>query len=276
VLPEGAHRQDLLKEQLFLRAALENAQKWYDYARGQGRRLSNGSIYLITGCDKAKSWGLAAYADLCGQTDVSIKLMAMQISGLRTMYRYQWEKQGSIEGRVVRNEPPRLRNQCVFARGYRISLRESLFARWPKEIRVSAIGDTTSKPIAKGSSSASSNNTKRSRFLDLLSSPTRQQGPTNPGSSTQLVSAQAEEVDVIVNQLESDVPLVNLYRLTRNQPLNAFDRVPTPTPSSSFTTTFLKTCATLDRNYNSALKKNVASGGSRGDHTRHMLISTLR
>ncbi|KIJ59208.1 hypothetical protein HYDPIDRAFT_101174, partial [Hydnomerulius pinastri MD-312] len=61
VLPEGADSYKLLNESTFRDAALQNGESWYDFAYSTlGRTMiSNDSLYLVTGCHKAKSWSLA-------------------------------------------------------------------------------------------------------------------------------------------------------------------------------------------------------------------------
>ncbi|KIK58590.1 hypothetical protein GYMLUDRAFT_112745, partial [Collybiopsis luxurians FD-317 M1] len=57
ILPEGGMRIDHQKYTRFYRYAAECARSWYSYVNGPLERgAHNGSIYLVTGCDKARAW----------------------------------------------------------------------------------------------------------------------------------------------------------------------------------------------------------------------------
>ncbi len=63
MLPDGGNRYDTKHRSLFQQYATENALSWYIYANGLdhlARQAPNGSLYLVTGCDKTRSWGIAA------------------------------------------------------------------------------------------------------------------------------------------------------------------------------------------------------------------------
>ncbi|KAK6987583.1 hypothetical protein R3P38DRAFT_2574849, partial [Favolaschia claudopus] len=71
-LPRGSHQQYLLHGIPRLRMyAAENAKSWYQYVVNDlGRKLEhamgngslfNGSLFLVTGHEKARSWGMACY-----------------------------------------------------------------------------------------------------------------------------------------------------------------------------------------------------------------------
>ncbi|KAK0437584.1 uncharacterized protein EV420DRAFT_1234457, partial [Desarmillaria tabescens] len=57
VLPDGTERSDSEEPSLFEEYAIANVHSWYKYFNGQqGRKLYNGSLYLITSCDKCCCW----------------------------------------------------------------------------------------------------------------------------------------------------------------------------------------------------------------------------
>ncbi|KAJ7309190.1 hypothetical protein DFH08DRAFT_647633, partial [Mycena albidolilacea] len=61
-LPHGAHLQKLENLASMRRYAAKHAESWYKYVREtRGRELGNGSLFLITGCEKAQSWGMASF-----------------------------------------------------------------------------------------------------------------------------------------------------------------------------------------------------------------------
>ncbi|KAJ6560135.1 hypothetical protein B0H19DRAFT_945502, partial [Mycena capillaripes] len=57
-LPHGAHLEKLQNLASMRRYAAKNAESWYNKYVNEirGRGLVNGSLSLITGCEKAKSW----------------------------------------------------------------------------------------------------------------------------------------------------------------------------------------------------------------------------
>ncbi|KAF9039418.1 hypothetical protein BDZ89DRAFT_1060862 [Hymenopellis radicata] len=59
MLPDGATRYDAMNEKLYERYAEKYAESWREYVDDLGHHLPNGSLYLVTGCDKAPTWGLA-------------------------------------------------------------------------------------------------------------------------------------------------------------------------------------------------------------------------
>ncbi|KAJ7363019.1 hypothetical protein DFH08DRAFT_654935, partial [Mycena albidolilacea] len=64
-LPHGAHLQKLENLVSMEHHAVKYAQSWYKYVREtRGCKLQNGSLLLITGCEKARSWGIASFHHL--------------------------------------------------------------------------------------------------------------------------------------------------------------------------------------------------------------------
>ncbi|KAJ7822057.1 hypothetical protein B0H14DRAFT_2370973 [Mycena olivaceomarginata] len=61
-LPNGAHLEKLENLDNMRRYAARHAESWYKYVNEtRGRGLANGSLYLVTGWEKADSWGMASY-----------------------------------------------------------------------------------------------------------------------------------------------------------------------------------------------------------------------
>ncbi|KAJ3728239.1 hypothetical protein C8R42DRAFT_540764, partial [Lentinula raphanica] len=63
ILPEDGKRIDHRQVTTFYNYAAECAIMWYTHVSGPlGRRIHNGSLYLITGFDKARAWGVATFS----------------------------------------------------------------------------------------------------------------------------------------------------------------------------------------------------------------------
>ncbi|KAF8902779.1 hypothetical protein CPB84DRAFT_1644851, partial [Gymnopilus junonius] len=58
--PEGGSREDLISTSRLTDYVKKHALNWYQYMCQHGRMsastIPNGSLFLVTGCDKAKSW----------------------------------------------------------------------------------------------------------------------------------------------------------------------------------------------------------------------------
>ncbi|KAF9022061.1 hypothetical protein BDZ89DRAFT_926251, partial [Hymenopellis radicata] len=59
-LPDGATRYVARNRSVYIKYAKENGVSIYQYVNGTlGREAPNGSVYIVTGCDKCQSWGNA-------------------------------------------------------------------------------------------------------------------------------------------------------------------------------------------------------------------------
>ncbi|KAJ6514557.1 hypothetical protein DFH09DRAFT_258354 [Mycena vulgaris] len=70
-LPHGGHLEKLQNVAMMRQYAAKNAESWYRYVNGpaRGRELVNGSLYLVTGCEKSLSWGMASFQDIRAQNE---------------------------------------------------------------------------------------------------------------------------------------------------------------------------------------------------------------
>ncbi|KAJ7220288.1 hypothetical protein GGX14DRAFT_323298, partial [Mycena pura] len=60
-LPHGSHLQKLENLETVRTYAATHAENWFKYINGPRGRGLDGSLYLVTGCEKAPSWGLASF-----------------------------------------------------------------------------------------------------------------------------------------------------------------------------------------------------------------------
>jgi len=149
MLPEGGSRWELRNLAKFQHTALQNAVRWYQYVNGPlGRQATNGSIYLITGCDKSNSWGVASFSTRSEEHGVSLIFTA---AGTAANYAYSWETVSPV---AVRTGPKRgdgihgvVKNQCVFLRGFKLALRESYWAKLFGPVHLSSIMDSGDRDI---------------------------------------------------------------------------------------------------------------------------------
>ncbi|KAJ7860186.1 hypothetical protein B0H13DRAFT_1726670 [Mycena leptocephala] len=63
-LPHGSCLRKLENLEAVRTYAAMHAESWFKYINGRRGRGLNGSLYLVTGCEKAVSWGLASFHSL--------------------------------------------------------------------------------------------------------------------------------------------------------------------------------------------------------------------
>ncbi|KAK0479473.1 hypothetical protein EDD18DRAFT_1086415 [Armillaria luteobubalina] len=62
-LPNSATKREILNKKAIREYATANGVAWYTYVNQYlGREASNRTLYVVTGCDKTDSWGIAAIA----------------------------------------------------------------------------------------------------------------------------------------------------------------------------------------------------------------------
>ncbi len=135
-LPNYSTKYEALNKTLLEDYARRHGVSWYNYVNGSlGRKAPNGSLYVITGCDKTTTWGNA----VVGRTDrsftFSLKCTLMNTGGVTVKVANSWIDDSGIENGLFPIPsaqypyPIGLQNQCIFARGFIISLSERLFSK---------------------------------------------------------------------------------------------------------------------------------------------------
>jgi hypothetical protein len=148
-LPDGSYKEDCRILAQFRKYATDNVESWYRFANGTlGREAENGSIYLVTGCDKTKSWGVASFSNVSGN-------FALNFTASPTEDTYSWEEagfatinSGPVPIEYLHGSQERPSNQCTFIRGFMPSLSPGLWASlWGQTAVVSVIEDSKSDDI---------------------------------------------------------------------------------------------------------------------------------
>ncbi|KAF9030964.1 hypothetical protein BDZ89DRAFT_1064289 [Hymenopellis radicata] len=207
VLPHGSTRYDVLNKSAFERYAAEHAASWYEYVNDPdhlGRQAVNGSLYLVTGCDKTASWGTAAVSKPDDTRAVSLTFSTCGFGQGSVAFRSSWSTQLGAETRVFPQDGAEidtaLENQCVFIRGFTISVRENrMMQRMLGSVQFSRISGsskdelpTFGSRIPFGYSSGSSSSS---------SSP----ASSRPGSSNKSMSRPTSARAGIPNKVEEEV-----------------------------------------------------------------------
>ncbi|KAF8171639.1 hypothetical protein BJ912DRAFT_995275 [Pholiota molesta] len=125
ILPDGAFREDMINTDRIHEYAKRHAPYWYQDVNGYGGVVhTNGSLFLVTGCDKANDWAIASFP---------------YYSGTKTQLDLQYTQQPDFGPPWVDHSTARTdfyapstsksiptnadsRHQCIFVRGMRISL----------------------------------------------------------------------------------------------------------------------------------------------------------
>ncbi|KAG6829419.1 hypothetical protein H0H92_004565 [Tricholoma furcatifolium] len=176
-LPTGACRLTCPPE-LFRDVAFRGAKNWYRFANDTLRRcVPNGSLYLITGCDKTTSWMVGAFSDKSSDSQASFNLSVAGCEA-RVAYSYSWDtscpavfrtgtsirsidslealrQNGAIiaqDDAVFAADAPNSATHCAFIRGYRIMLRTNPMTRMfggAGKVEIGSISSLSSKDIAQ-------------------------------------------------------------------------------------------------------------------------------
>ncbi len=163
VLPEGATRFDTNRPSLMRNYALEHAREWYEFVNGptQGREALNGSIVLVSGCDKAAAWGSAAMSRPSADHSIKLTFSFPGVAEGQIALGSSWTTQLCTTTRLFPDVSAlaftSLReNQGVFIRGFTISVREKsrvsrvLPVPWRPDVQLAKL----SKPLPDISSRA--------------------------------------------------------------------------------------------------------------------------
>ncbi|KAJ7649653.1 hypothetical protein FB45DRAFT_1075196, partial [Roridomyces roridus] len=151
-IPFGSRVEKLANLETMRRYAREHAESWYKYANGvRGRRLTNGSLYLVTGWEKAPVWGRASFQELTARSAFRLAFEPSPTPAPgpsasmddRYNFKYRWTAAGPARtksyGSVPGDAPL---NQTVFIHGFSISLGASIWSKFFKDVEISQIVDS--------------------------------------------------------------------------------------------------------------------------------------
>jgi hypothetical protein len=155
MLPQGASSIDLLNLNRLEKYIRENAERWYEFVNvTRGLDGPNGSLYLITGCDKAQSWEVLSFHNPSyKQQKFTLHVQTSTSGSLSASFSHLTTVDCSVGKRQSNNASQRS-NQAVFLRGFKIAVRTGLVARVLRTtgINVKSFDSLSIKDImAKGS-----------------------------------------------------------------------------------------------------------------------------
>ncbi|KAF7369443.1 hypothetical protein MVEN_00273700 [Mycena venus] len=163
-LPHGSHLQKLRNLEPIREYAARHAESWFKYVNGPRGRGLDGSLYLVTGSEKALSWGMASFHSVRDAFQLTFTLPA-GASG------YRWRgnpAQKKYHDPSPMHEP--YKNQTTFIHGLSISLGTGVWARMFETVQIREIANTESRLGGRGGNSTSSSHgsSRLSRVLGFL------------------------------------------------------------------------------------------------------------
>ncbi|KAF7334970.1 Pleiotropic drug resistance ABC transporter protein [Mycena venus] len=123
-LPHGSRLQKLKNVEPIREYAAAHAESWFKYINGRRGRGLRGAVYLVTGCEKAPSWGIASFHSTDEKFDLSFKPIA-------AAGRYRWRGNPAKKKCHDPSGPTHAAtwNQTMFLHGLSISLGTTVWAR---------------------------------------------------------------------------------------------------------------------------------------------------
>lgn len=207
-MPDGACSTEYrgLKE---LRSyAMRNGESWYEFVNDiLGLEAPNGSLYLVTGCDKSTTWGLAAVSHGSSSNSIALRFTAAQSVQARASYTFSWETHCPAfvrTGPDLGDDDSLPQNQCLFVRGLKIRVRDNAVARQVKgAVKVSSTQDMKAGDISSvkrsnsfpGTSSSSSSRPSSKGSNSSRNGGGQQDSDDGPSSSDEEWSSDEEELD---------------------------------------------------------------------------------
>ncbi|KAJ6561892.1 hypothetical protein B0H19DRAFT_1026709, partial [Mycena capillaripes] len=143
-LPYGAHQQKLENLRSMRQYAAKHAESWYKYVNEtRGRELVNGSLCLITGHEKAKSWGMATFQNVPLQN--GFHLSFGPTANLKKGFRHRWQGTHCLHKHAdsVNGSPL---NQTTFIHAFTISVNEGIWGKLFGGAEVSQLVDSSVSP----------------------------------------------------------------------------------------------------------------------------------
>jgi hypothetical protein len=192
VLTSPAESEDFDDCVTFKDFIINNAETLYMYANSK-RKLGQGeSLYFVTGCDKSKSWAIAAYLEAM---EPPKNVLHLQWDGTE----YDWIDQGTAHvctgsTSITENE---VNDQCLFLRGYKLSFSQRFRDRMLKVGSGLSLDMEHDGPSNSKSPNTGNRGTGGSTHNHNSNSSTGADGRMGGSSSgTQLSDAAAEEFTI--------------------------------------------------------------------------------
>lgn len=116
---------------------VKHAELLYRHAESIRRIGHDESLYIVTGCLKSDSWGLAAYKAPMELPENLLQLV--HIGWDRALQKpnplYAWTKRGTSEAKCGESsQAERVKDQCLFMRGFKLAFSQNFRLRMRRDI----------------------------------------------------------------------------------------------------------------------------------------------
>ncbi|KAJ8079809.1 hypothetical protein PM082_016631 [Marasmius tenuissimus] len=135
---DGADRTDASNKALFIEYAARHGMSWYQFVNGTlGREADNGELYLITGFDKTNVWENAV---VYNRSTTKSCQVAFTTGGLGAEGRLKLSNSTTHEISLISrcSSDEDHQNQSLFIRGFRISVRQGIRAKFASKVKVTS------------------------------------------------------------------------------------------------------------------------------------------
>ncbi|KAJ7094099.1 hypothetical protein C8R44DRAFT_645531 [Mycena epipterygia] len=200
LLPDGASSSDLLPLDAFKNYILRHGKSWFAFLTKQNRPVQDLNIYLVTGCDKTASWGVATFSKNSSAGEVSMKFGPSGIASGRA--KYTWDRSSYAYG-FAQAGPHRQageeswgENQCVFIRGFNVAMQHSLTSKG--RLKVEAIRGSNSQVEASLNGGSRWNRPWSGRSNQTNSGGSQHSGHSSPSDSEISIQYSSEVLKVRV------------------------------------------------------------------------------
>jgi hypothetical protein len=129
-LPHGAHLEKLEDVEHARRYAVRNAESWYKYINEtRGRGIANGALYLITGCEKSRSGGMASFQNVAPGAEFQLSFRPTTTADAGFKYRFNRGTPTRTKQFDDSVQGGHTLNQTTFLHGFSISLGEGIWGK---------------------------------------------------------------------------------------------------------------------------------------------------
>ncbi|KAJ7108635.1 hypothetical protein C8R44DRAFT_713915 [Mycena epipterygia] len=145
-LPHGAYSENLDNVYNVRQYAAKHAESWYKYVNGpaRGRQLANGSLCLVTGWEKAKSWGMASYQYRDVSLQNEFRLSFGPTNNAENGWKYRWQmgpaKHKCADAPPIEGTPL---NQTTFISAFTMTLGEGIWGRLFGDVEIGQLTDSS-------------------------------------------------------------------------------------------------------------------------------------
>lgn len=130
-LPRGASREKLRDLDKFKNYAKQNAAHWFAYASARRgwdpKNEFSKTLYLVTCCVKTSAWDIATCSHQSGAGSLKLTATVPVVNANSDVScAHQWQRDTTAFVREGPELPSNQENQCVFVRGFKITLRSGV------------------------------------------------------------------------------------------------------------------------------------------------------